>query len=171
MCDLETTGTQPETTNIIQIAAVRFNLATGEIDPKFFNRCLGPTPTRFWDEDTRRWWSTKPDLLDSIYARMEPAAKVMQDFARWGEAGGTLWAKPISFEYPFLQSYCREFEVTMPFHFRFTMDQNTFIRARHFPDDPPRYEKQIPFVGSEHDALDDVFHQIKTVHAAYEATK
>lgn len=171
MIDLETTGTQPETTNIIQIAAVRFNLETGEIDPKFFNRCLYPSPNRFWDEGTRDWWATMPDVLAGIYARMEPPARVMRDFVRWAEAGGALWAKPTSFEFPFLQSYCREFELTLPFHFRFTMDQNTFIRARHFPAKPPAYEKEIEFIGDQHDAMADVFHQIKVVHAAYEATK
>lgn len=171
MVDLETTGTQPENTHIIQIAAVRFNLAEGTIDPKFFNRCLAPSPNRFWDEGTRDWWMKMPDVLASIYARMESPAKVMRDFAAWGEVGGAFWSKPTSFDFPFLQSYCREFEVKMPFHYRYAMDQNTFIRARHFPHQPPKYEQEIPFVGDAHDALHDVFHQIKVVHACYEATK
>lgn len=171
MVDIETTGTQPETTNIIQIAAVRFNLKEGTICPKFFDRCLIPTSTRFWDESTRQWWSTMPETLASINQRMEPAARVMKAFSEWGEGGGTFWAKPITFDYTFLASYFREFEVLNPFNFRRAMDQNSFIRARHFPDEPPKYEKELEFVGTAHNAIEDVLHQIKVVMTCYQATK
>lgn len=172
--DLETTGTQPEHTNIIQIAAVKFDLASGSVDPNVFNRCLFPSPNRFWCEDTRNnFWSKYPDQLEGIYARMQDPRRVMQDFVAWAGYGGSLrlWAKPTSFELPFISSYCREYEVQNPFHFRFAMDQNTFIRARHFPEPPPAYEKEIEFVGKVHDALDDCFHQMKAIAACYEATR
>ena len=131
MVDLETTGTQPETTNIIQIAAVRFNLREGTVDPNFFDMCLYPSPNRFWDESTRGWWSGMPEILEGIYARMRPARQVLEALNRWVDSDiATLWAKPTSFELPFLQSYYREHELVCPFHFRRAMDQNTFIRAR-----------------------------------------
>lgn len=173
MVDLETTGTQPEHTNIIQISAVKFDLRAGTVDPNVFDMCLYPTSTRFWDEDTRQWWSTKPELLDKIYSRMVPARFVLEKFAAWVGfiETPTLWAKPSSFELPFLQSYYKEHELQCPFHFRNVMDQNTFIKARHYPDAPPAYEKDIEFEGEAHYALDDVFHQLKVVSACYEATR
>jgi DNA polymerase III alpha subunit (gram-positive type) len=170
--DIETTGVQPETTNIIQIAAVRFNLKEGTVDPNFFDQCLYPIPTRFWDENTRTWWASMPDTLEGIYARMIPARTVLQNLINWVDGyQPQLWAKPTSFEYPFLESYFREHELQNPFHFRRCMDQNTYIKARHFPDQPPNYEKNLEFVGTPHNALDDVLHQIRVISTCYEATK
>lgn len=175
MLDIETTGTQPETTNIIQIAAVKFDLATGAVDPNVFDMCLAPLPTRFWDEDTRQFWSRMPTLLDKIYSRMQPAVTVMEKFSHWAQRDTTpdmsLVAKPISFEWPFLQSYFRETQQLNPFQFRNALDQNSFIRGRFFPETAPRIEKEIPFEGDEHDALFDVFHQIKVMLEAYDRTK
>lgn len=175
MVDLETTGTSPDETAIIQIAAVRFNLETGEVDPRVFDQCLMIPPTRYWDEDTRRWWSKMPNVFESIWRRMRPPRDVVYEFAQWVREGcnddPVFWSKPLSFDYPFMQSYFREFEVGNPFFFRNAENLNTFIRARHFPAKPPAFEKLIPFDGDEHDALMDVFHQIKVLFAAYEATK
>lgn len=175
MVDLETTGTAPDETAIIQIAAVRFNLAEGTVDPNIFDQALLIPPTRYWDEDTRRWWSNKREIFQGIYSRARPPALVMQAFAKWvregGESDPVFWSKPISFDWAFLQSYFREFEVSNPFHFRMAENLNTFVRARHFPERPPAYEKNLPFDGDEHNAIDDCFHQIKVLFAAYEATK
>lgn len=167
MIDLETTGTRPETTHIIQIAAVRFNLKTRDVDPNFFDRCLLPVPTRFWSEDTRKWWSTMPDTLNGIWGRMEPAQRVLEDFREWvGHDVPTLWAKPSHFEFPFLSSYFNDLGVPMPFHFRNVNDQNSWIRGRFHPETAPNIEKELPFVGVPHNALHDVLHQIKVVFAA-----
>lgn len=167
MLDLETTGTRPETTNIIQIAAVRFNLQTREVDPDFFDRCLLPIPARFWAEDTRKWWSTMPDTLNGIWARMEPAQRVLEDFQGWTKGEQlTVWAKPSHFEFPFLSSYFNDLGVLMPFDFRNVNDQNSWIRGRFFPAIPPKFERDLPFVGTPHNALHDVLHQIKVVFAA-----
>lgn len=174
MVDLETTGTSPDENAIIQIAAVRFNLREGTVSPHVFDQALLLPPTRYWDEDTRRWWSNKKEVFQSIYARARPPRMVVDAFAKWvreGVSDPVFWAKPISFDYPFMQSYFREFEVSNPFHFRMAENMNTFIRARHFPDRPPAYEKEIPFDGDEHNGIDDCFHQIKVLFAAYEATQ
>ena len=73
MVDLETTGTSPDETAMIQLAAVKFNLAEGTVDSTdMFNRCLSIPPKRFWDEGTRQWWGQqKREILLDIYARME----------------------------------------------------------------------------------------------------
>lgn len=171
MVDIETTGLRPDHNQIIQIAAVKFNLEKGTISPSFFNRCLYPVPGRYWDEGTRIWWSSNEELLASLNAKMEPAEKVMRDFASWAGFDMNFWAKPISFDFPFVASYFNQFELTNPFNFRAAIDQNSFIRGRHFPLAPPKYEKTIEFDGTAHNAIDDVLHQIKVVSACYEATK
>ena len=175
MVDLETTGTSPDETAIIQIAAVRFNLAEGTVDPNVFDQALLMPPTRYWDEGTRRWWLNKREVFQSIYNRARPPELVLQNFANWvreGYSGNPIfWSKPISFDWPFLQSYFREFEIGNPFHYRAAENLNTFVRARHFPNPPPEYEKELPFDGDEHDALSDVFHQLKVLFQCYEDTK
>lgn len=169
MVDLETTGTQPEHSNIIQIAAVKFDHRTGEVGDHF-DRCLLPLPSRYWDEDTRKWWSGMPTILDGIWRRMEPPNQVLMDFAHFAQGSPVMWAKPVSFEFPFITSYYRELGLMNPFHFRLAMDQNSFIRARYFPEEAPRVEKELEFTGQEHNALHDVFHQIKTVLTVIERT-
>ena len=177
MVDIESTGTQPEHTNIIQIAAYRFNLETGDVDPKAFDQCLIPLPTRFWDEDTRMWWSKMPDVLDGIWSRMKPARQVMEALTMWAvkdnEAASSLrfWGKPTHFDHSFISSYYREVGLPNPFHFRNAIDQNSWIRARYFPEEAPRIEKELDFIGHEHNARDDALHQVRVVLEAYDRTK
>lgn len=175
MVDIETTGLAPDKTAIIQIAAVRFNLAEMTIDPNVFDQALLIPPTRYWDEETRRWWSNKREVFQQIYARARPPALVMRAFADWVNDGKVdnpvFWSKPLSFDWPFIQSYLAEFEVTNPFHFRRAENMNSFIRARYFPAPAPEWDKILPFDGDEHNARDDCFFQIKALMAAYEDTK
>lgn len=174
MVDLETTGTQPEKTAIIQIAAVKFNLAEGTVSPHTFDRCLMVPPTRFWQEDTRSWWlKDKRELLTSLMGRGEKPHKVLEDFKAWIQADldpyndrPILWAKPSHFEYPFLEYYFKEFEVGNPFHYRETNDMNSFLRGRYFPHQAPPLEQIIPFEGDAHNAIHDVLHQIKVLMVA-----
>ena len=164
MVDLETTGTQPDRTGILQIAAVRFNLLTGEVDENFFDECLMLPPNRFWAEDTRYWWSNqKPGVLAKILARGRPPGEVMQEFVDFCRPVNHLrfWSKPVTFDFPFLSSYCRDFGFPMPFSFREATDMNTFIRSRFHPNPIP--DLDVPFEGDEHNALFDSLHQIGMV--------
>jgi len=172
MVDVETTGTQPEHTAMIQLAAVRFNLKARAIDTtSMFNRCLLIPAGRFWDEDTRQWWGQqKREVLQDIYSRMEDPAKVMRDFVEWvGHPGAEplrFWAKPTTFDYSFVQSYCRQFDVMNPFHFRFATDMNSYIRG--LAKDPSLPTFKTDFQGDAHNALFDVINQIDAVFKAEE---
>jgi hypothetical protein len=166
MVDIETTGTDPAHAAIIQLAAVRFDVETKEIDTAhMFDRCQWMAPGRFWDEDTRTWWNKqKPGILDGIYDRMEDPAVVMQDFFNWVNSITTivplrLWAKPTSFEFPFISSYMRQFNLHMPFHFRYAVDLNSYLLGK--GHQIGGYWKDIEFQGDEHNALHDVLYQIK----------
>lgn len=166
MVDLETTGTQPEHAGIIQIAAVKFCFETEEVSPNFFDRKMWLAPHRYWDQGTAEWWSRqKCGLLDSILAAGEDPAVVMQDFADWvGYHANWLWAKPSHFEYPFLESYFRQYGIPNPFHFRSTIDLRSFIRGRANNYDVK--DPEVEFVGDAHNALFDVLHQIKILFEA-----
>jgi len=164
MVDIETTGLSPDRSAMIQIAAVRFDLQTRDVDTNFFYRALAIPPWRFWDEGTWDWWNKdKADVLRGIIARMEDPKQVISEFSEWVAPGGApgprFWSKPSHFDFQFIGSYCRDFDVLMPFNFRKAIDMRSFMQGMAYPeagDDP-----QIPFSGTAHDALHDALHQIK----------
>jgi DNA polymerase III alpha subunit (gram-positive type) len=162
MVDIETTGTDPAHSSIIQIAAMAFDIEAKSIpDNAIFDRCLQPVSSRFWDEDTRRWWENQPDVLSQIMRRMDPPELVIKEFADWLENWGyvRLWAKPTSFESPFLESYFRTHGIKNPFQYWKSVDLNSYIEGRgHNRND---FWKNIEFEGDKHNALYDVIHQIK----------
>lgn len=175
MIDIETTGLNPDRNAMIQLAGVKFNLATGEVSQDFFFQSMEIPPHRFWDEGTRQWWyetTGKRDvLINQIYPRMRDPREVMTEFCQWAMADGQLafWSKPTHFDWPFIQSYCKDYNMSMPFHYRMANDMNTFIRARYFPEERPVLD--IPFQGSEHNALFDCLHQIQELFAHYQNSR
>ena len=169
MVDLETTGVSPDENAIIQIAAVRFNPLTQDVDgDDMFNRCLLMPTKRFWDEGTREWWGKRDQTYQSIMARMEPAERVMKDFVHWAEpkddANGRklrFWSKPSHFDYMFLQSYAKQFSTNFPFDFRDAQDMRSFLRGLYWPGEVP--DPGVNLEGTAHDALFDTLHQIAVV--------
>jgi oligoribonuclease (3'-5' exoribonuclease) len=163
MVDLETGGLDPSHNPIIQISAVRFDYATSTVGPSF-DMCLDVPSMRFWDQDTLRWWQGNGDLLDRIMARAQPAQDVWNQFVEWtidttpSLTENRLWAKPVSFEWPYLQSYGRQFDRPIPFHYRNAIDLNSFTRG--LAGDPGAQPIKLPFEGEAHDALADTFHQV-----------
>lgn len=173
MIDLETTGTDPSNNAIIQIAAIRFDYERREIG-SVFCRSLAIPYGRYWDEGTREWWAKMPDLFSRIMATAGPPEMVFKDFQTWClntapfSGDQRLWAKPAHFEFPFLQSYARQFGLDLPFHYRNVVDLNSFTRG--LANDPGRkpLDKEIEFHGEQHNAFDDVGHQIKVALMAKE---
>ena len=172
MVDLETGGVDPCHNPIIQLSAVRFDYATQTVGP-IFDMCLDVPGNRFWDMDTIRWWNdNKGDLLDRILARAQPAEKVWNTFVDWTMdtsptlTDNRLWAKPISFEWPYLQSYGRQFGRELPFHYGNAIDLRSFCRGMANNPAAEALEKRMTFEGEKHNAIDDVLNQIQVAFAA-----
>lgn len=159
MVDIETTGTRPDRAAILQIAAVKFDIRTGDASPDFFDKCLTIPRSRGWDEDTRNWWlKDKQPLLMSLIARGEPYRQVLTDFRDWcGPNAGRFWCRGLSFDFPFVASYFNDYEVSNPFKFWQAMDTRTWIEAKDID------QNEFEFKGTEHNALHDVIHEIKVV--------
>jgi oligoribonuclease (3'-5' exoribonuclease) len=174
MVDVETTGVRSDENAIIQIAAVKFDLKTQTIDTtSMFDRCLRIPPKRFWDEETRQWWLGKNrDVYQTLVPRMEDPKTVLEAFRDWAVENSDsseprrFWAKPLSFDYPFMQSYFTQFNLNFPFHFRFGMDLNTYIRG--LANDPNAQLEYRQMQGPAHNALFDVLHQIGNLFEAVE---
>lgn len=166
MVDIETTGLSPDHSAIIQITAIRFSLEPRTIDHGWFDQCLRIPPSRFWDQGTREFWIKHMPVFKAIQARMRDPREVIREFYDW--AGGSqcqlhFWSKPLSFDFPIIQSYFREFELPMPFDFRKGRDLRTHIAAV-----APQFdERSVPFEGDVHNSLFDTLHQIKMLYAAH----
>lgn len=178
MVDLETTGVDAGDCAIIQIAAVKFNLETGEVGD-MFDQALSIPAGRYWEEQCRDWWlKDKREVLMSIFKRMRDPMTVLQEFQQWVMAGWDstmepvrFWSKPTHFDFTFLQGYFKQFDIINPFHYRHANDMNSFIRARYFPELAPNWELDLPFEGPQHQALFDALHQIKVLFKVYGDTK
>lgn len=164
MVDIETTGTQPNKSGMIQLAAVKFNLTEQTVSPNMFNRSLIIPPWRNWDEDTRDWWAKQPDTLYKIIAKSEDPKLVMTDFINWSAQPTPLrfWAKPTTFDFMFVSSYARDFDLPMPFSYRDANDMNSYLRGLYAPDEVDRSDEP-DMNGTAHDAIFDVLHQIKVL--------
>lgn len=171
MVDLETTGLRPDRTAIIQIAAVKFNLAERTVDASssgMFDRCLSMPNHRYWDEGTRAWWSEqKQETFQQIAQRAEDPLVVINDFFDFCTPVNfhRFWAKPSHFDYPFLASYFHDAKLPMPFHYRYATCMNSFLAGAR-----PKFDTMsLPFEGAVHNALFDTLHQIKILFAAMDS--
>lgn len=171
MVDIETTGTRPEHSAILQIAAVRFDYDTGAVDGDMFCQSLAIPPSRCWDESTRNWWmKDKRNLLKQIMSTAAPHRQVLENFQNWvlqsEPSVKRFWSKPTHFDFTLIENYFREFEVASPFSYRHVVDVNTLVRLSAEDMNDLSLEKSIPFEGEAHNAIFDVLHQIKVVLAA-----
>lgn len=169
MVDLETTGTDLTDSGIIQIAAVFFNLKTGEVGPSF-NRCLAlPVEAgkhRFeWNVDTLRWWtsdSNRKNILQEILNDSENPRVVINDFVRWIRVNGTgkslhFWSKPSHFDYTLLDKYFRYYRFENPFVYWKARDMRSYILGLVFPEELPDLKLKSD---DAHNALADVMFQV-----------
>ena len=162
MVDVETTGTDLRTTGIIQLSAVMFNLATGEIGPEF-DRCLFLNDQVVWERQTYEWWINKPEkiaILNEIERRAEDPKQVINDFVRWNRVYGPckhFWSKPSHFDYTLLDKYFRMYGYKNPFSYWKARDMRSYILGLVFPKELPDLKLES---AEAHNALADVKFQI-----------
>lgn len=171
MVDIETTGLDIDNTAILQIAAVKFNYMTGEIDDNFFNASMTIPPGRYWDEGTRTWWGKqKPHILQEITRNGRHPQVVMREYYDWllkdypdTNDGLRFWGKPTHFDFSFIDSYLKQYGLTNPCSFRFARDMNSFMAGLSGDPTHPDMEKRVEFDGDAHNALYDTIYQIKVL--------
>lgn len=167
MLDLETTGVNPHVNGIVQIAAWKFDYLSGEVNPEPLNIPIQLASGRMWDFDTIQWWRESKERMDHLNwcrANGVPAREGFQMLFDWiGHArqGYRLWAKPITFEFPFLQSHFSQLDIPIPFHYRYSKDINTWICALKGDPGATTYDIDLPFEGMKHNALFDSLHDMR----------
>lgn len=174
MLDFETTGTNGHINGVVQIGAVKFDYMTGEVGD-IIDIPVQLAPDRMWDLGTMDWWRESPERLAHLRHCMAtgvPAREGWQAFADWVGPKHIepwrLWAKPITFEWAFLQSHCSQLDIKIPFHYRYARDINTHISALIGDPGANTYSINVPFEGMPHNALWDSLHDMRCLLKAKE---
>lgn len=156
--DLESSGTNPNTAAIIQIGAVKFNLFTGEIG-ETFKIALKMPRNRYWQEDTRAFWSSRLSLFNEIVKDEVDTEEGFKKFINWvnkDTINPRAWSKPLSFDLPFIASYCEQYNVPNPFNHWEHRDLRSFMMGI-YGENLPKLEMKNGL--TEHDALADALNE------------
>ena len=186
MIDIETLGTKPGAP-VLEIACVAFYLDGSPLVPGYGRlvepyRIALPLQSQLdrglqIDADTLGWW-TKEERAGRLYELMREgetrtqtvtsALGGLKHFIASHRAGDDrsicMWANSPSFDLTLLEHLFRTYEIAVPWTHREQADQRTWLRSVGCRS---TRELGIPFVGTEHCALDDATHQIKLVQEVY----
>lgn len=179
MVDLETWGTAPGS-DLRSIGAVVFDPHAGTIGPKFYCNIRGGEDFGLVrDPDTVAWWADQSEAARAVLEKdQEHIADALVYFDHWwfAQQGGKatrdryarFWANGSHFDFVLLEAAFRAvfnadgsepYEELMPWSYRSPRDCKTAWDMAGGVD--------LPFVGTEHYALDDAIHQARCVIEAY----
>lgn len=165
MVDLETMSTNP-TAAIISIAAVEFDIKTGETGRQFYRNVSLKSSMQNGltiDGDTIEWWlKQSKEAISVLFDNQVGLIQALINFNEFYAGYERVWANPCSFDFPILENAYRSNGSESPFSYKLRRDLKTFM------DLTGTSSKDIPFKGVEHNALDDCLHQIKLTVVAYE---
>lgn len=146
MVDCETIGLCPNKNVVMQVALVSFNIDTFEPEDEltvYFPLNDQIKDGRIADKGTVDWWGKQnPEVLKEILANMNAAGTVedsLNKITQWvnekcSKAGkgkqvakSVFWAKPVGFDFPFVDGLFQEYKAVPVFNFREVMDMHTYI--------------------------------------------
>jgi hypothetical protein len=177
MIDLETFSTRQDAA-IATIGAAFFDIETGEIGEKFhFGVHMFTQPLYgHVDPATFSWWLKQPiEAQNRLAAKIGnglPLAKVLIAFADFicTETYSDeirVWSNGATFDITILENAYQRHEITVPWRYYNARDVRTIVElGRTLLGFDPK--KDLPFQGTQHDALDDAIHQAKYVSAIYQ---
>ena len=207
MVDNETLGIQPNRNPVLQMALVYFdpeNFTVNDTKAVYFPMDEQIQKGRVVNKETVDWWG-KPerrDVLNTILGEMnqaKPCEEGLWEIYRWlddlrktvggGKAVKTVfWAKPVGFDYPFVDGLFLDHGVPSPFHYQQVIDMcshiTSMLKAAFFHT----YHRQLPHgvaldmywrlrikttqeEAGAHNAINDCLYQIKWLKIATENTK
>lgn len=177
MVDLETLGVTKGTT-IFQIAACSFDIVTGQIHDTF-NEIMDISTLKNapFDGSTLKWWlNTNKDLLaDLINKGRGTERELILKFATWindmklqnNDAEIFLWGNGILFDNAMIQEKCLQQNIPYPIFYRNDRDVRTIVdltmQKLGFTSPKDFFSLISSSELVQHDALNDVRQQIKTV--------
>lgn len=161
MLDLETLGNVSNSV-IASIAAVAFNIETGETGPQFYQRasiqsCLdiGLTVN---GSTIQFWMEQENDARAELFKDTQNISAVLFNFRKFLEQLGTvyMWGNSARFDLGILENaYLKLGNKQIPWNYSLERDVRTLVWFA------PEIKKNEPFIGVKHNPIDDCLHQIK----------
>lgn len=178
MVDLETLGVDDDAP-IFQVAAVAFDIATGDVYKKFNGIINLEDQVVAVDGNTLKWWlNTDAELLNRLinsdYAI--PEFEIVDYLWEWlidldnGSYRNThMWANGISFDIVKLKKMFDRHGMTLPIRYSNERDVRTIIdlAATLSGQTDLEFKKEHQIDNVKHDALDDCMSQVQQVSRAY----
>jgi len=164
MIDIETLGAKPGSV-ICSIAAVEFNIETGQTGRRFFRNiniqsCLDAG--LYVDGSTIYWWLNQSDSARSRFQleKIEflQALTQFSHFINASEKDVKVWGNSARFDLGILEAAYNKAYSPIPWVAKNERDVRTLVSFA------PYIKKNEPFVGVKHDPIDDCLHQIKYCH-------
>lgn len=166
MCDLETLGTTADAV-ILSIGAVKFDLATGDIDNDGFYRSVSIESNfdlkRRFSEDTLLWWLKQPVAAQSVFHEAkETLETALIEFSDWlGNDEHEMWSNGADFDLPMLAHAYTQLGIEIPWRFWNSRCYRTYKNL------PGAKDIRVPPLGVKHNALSDAYQQAQTVSAIH----
>lgn len=159
MVDIETMGNQSYSA-ILSIAAVEFNIETGEIGNKFYEKvslesCLqnglivNADTIEFWMQQSKE---AKNEIFSNKCVDLSTA---LHKFSLFCNDKYQIWGNSARFDLGLLQNAYNKLNLKTPWSFRRERCLRTLVSFA------PHIKDFIKFEGIRHNALDDCIHQIK----------
>lgn len=178
MVDIETLGTSSDST-IFQIAAISFDITTGNIHSKFnLIANIAEDESLNVDGSTLKWWlNTDKELLTILLNKGVGSSKfLLNEFYKWltNEISSVkhtyLWGNGILFDNKMIQHQFNNIGLDYPIYYRNDRDVRTIVELTSHKlgiTEDELKEKYSDDSLIEHDAYDDCIYQIKLVVNCY----
>lgn len=167
MVDIETLGTAPNAC-ITSIAAVPFDLATGETGKPFFEQISFESNQKWMRSltaDTLQFWFNQSIEAQKGMIEGLPIWDVLSKFELFladfftdngmNKIWGEIWGNGISFDLAILKNAFAQYGNNEPWPYWAERDVRTLVSLN------PSIKDNMPFEGTKHNPLDDCLHQIK----------
>lgn len=178
MVDIETLGTK-DGSSIFQIAAVRFDLTTGEVFDSFnLTGDIAEYKKLRIDGSTLKWWlDTDSELLKRLLNQGVGSEYVLiKSFVEWLDLieKPKLWGNGILFDNKKIEMKCSEYDLRYPVFYNNDRDVRTILELASLKSNVTTQDiREMVKAENEvkHDALDDCFFQIRLVTKCFNILK
>lgn len=158
MLDIETMGSE-SFSSIISIAALEFDIETGETGREFYanvdlQSCIDVGLVV--NASTIMWWlnqneQARKDLTERTSLRIE---KALTEFSQFCNRDYQIWGNSARFDCGILQNAYDKIKVNIPWDFRKERCVRTLVSFN------PDVKKSFPSTGTAHNALSDCYFQV-----------
>ena len=171
MIDIETLSTEFDAV-IISVAAVRFDLSTGERESNDFycridkQSCVDVGLKI--DPETVDWWMNQEDNARNEFLRNNDRYSLQESLKKLSvfiPKNAKVWSNGSTFDLVIIRNAYKVCKMDLPWEFFNERDVRTLS------DLIPSIKANEPFIGTKHNPLWDCFHQIKYCSKVYQKLK